>query len=374
MIYHLLPEAEPFSAKTGGALSRIVANIMRRDESHHVVCPSADDTWQIGNDRITTVSQLASFSRIRGNRFIPLPIVKRYLSHVFGPGKLDLKEGDLVWCHNRPMFAIALQQRARSSGAKIVYHFHDAHRRNETVWSFSQFQPDATVFISEYLRDEWLKAIPRLSSYRVVHNGADEKSFFPDRHSRSEDKRSPIVLFVGRLHPEKGAHVLVEAIRRLNDRGIKMECRIVGSAFASGTVDSQYIKRLKADAPDNIKFIGHCPADQIANEYRGADILCCPSQWAEPFGMVNIEAMACGTPVIASNVGAIPEIARTGGVLLFDHGSVESLVNALERMLIDTRFRNAMGVEALNAFKSHFQFDSIMKQYRIIVEELQSLP
>jgi hypothetical protein len=75
MIYHLLPENEPFSAFSGVAISRNVSNMMRLDPSRVVVCPKSDDSWGFGADRIMVVPAVHLLARIRGRRFKPvLPV------------------------------------------------------------------------------------------------------------------------------------------------------------------------------------------------------------------------------------------------------------------------------------------------------------
>ena len=75
---------------------------------------------------------------------------------------------------------------------------------------------------------------------------------------------------------------------------------------------------------------------QLAAEFRKAQIFCCPSTWSEPFGMVNVEAMATALPVIATAVGGIPEIFQEGGGLLIPSNSPGALAAAIELLLKDS--------------------------------------
>jgi glycosyltransferase involved in cell wall biosynthesis len=93
------------------------------------------------------------------------------------------------------------------------------------------------------------------------------------------------------------------------------------------------MRKLFKTKPSNVEFKGYRSAKDIGEEYRAADILCCPSIWQEPFGNVLIEAMACGIPVVATRVGGIPEIAAEGGVQLVEPNSAVELANALQKLI-----------------------------------------
>ena len=334
MIYHVLPESEPLSAVRGGALAHTVANLMKLDSSRAAVCPSADTTWGFPSDRVIVVPKLRFWEHARARRFYPEWVASRVLRLVFRRLIFMLREGDILWCHNRPAFAAALATPAKRAGAKLICHFHDGLDVGTARRSFRSFAPDAAIFVSEYMRKFWLELLPELRNTYTVHNGADEAEFYPPATS-TRDESIPMVLFVGRLHPTKGVHVLIDAMRILRDCGVPVRCRIVGSTFSGGSKETRYIKNLMASKPSNVTFAGFCSTREIANEYRSADILCCPSLWQEPFGKVNVEAMACGVPVVATRVGGIPEIAAEGGMVLVEPNSATDLAASLQRLVQD---------------------------------------
>jgi spore coat protein SA len=179
-----------------------------------------------------------------------------------------------------------------------------------------------------------------------------------------------VVLFVGRLVPPKGVHVLIEAMRLLQKRKVNILCRIVGASFLYGSKVTLYVRGLLKNSPSNVEFKGFCPQAQLANQYRAADIHCCPSVWQEPFGNVNIEAMACGIPVVATRVGGIPEIAADGGVLLVEPKSAVELADALQRLAEDDNLRAKIGAEGLNTFRRRFTWPAVCRQYREIADNL----
>lgn len=129
-------------------------------------------------------------------------------------------------------------------------------------------------------------------------------------------------LFVGRLSPEKGVGVLLEAWRRLPD----IPLTVVG--------DGPEHDRLVATAPSNVTFTGPLPRPEVEARMRAAAVLVVPSIWYEPFGLVVAEAMATGLPVAATRIGALPELVEPGVTgALFTPGSHGDLVDAVRACL-----------------------------------------
>jgi spore coat protein SA len=203
-----------------------------------------------------------------------------------------------------------------------------------------------------------------------IHNGADETRFYPAASGDRPPNPVPVILYVGRLHPEKGVHVLMAAMRILQERNVAAVCRVVGSSFSGGSKPTAYAKSLVRHRPSNVEFADFRIQTAIAEEYRSADILCCPSIFQEPFGSVNIEAMACGVPVVASRVGGIPEIAAEGGVILVEPNSAMQLADALERLIKDKDLRAKIAMDGLSSFRRRFTWPTIFKQYQEVTDAL----
>ncbi|HUB29809.1 MAG TPA: glycosyltransferase family 4 protein [Terracidiphilus sp.] len=369
MIYHILPEMEPFCDSRGGAISKNVANIMHFDGSRVVVCQNADDSWGYSADRIVVIDALRHYAKVKGRRNLPLWVTGPFFRHAFKPLIQRLNPGDLVWCHNQPFFAAALEENIRAKDARLVYHCHDPIAPPAVRAAFRSFKADAYVYVSEALRQRWLTLFPGLTNTYVVHNGADDKRFYPIPKAPSQDS-IPVILYVGRIHPEKGVHFLVEAIRILERRSVAVHCRVVGSSFSGGSKKTRYVKDLIRNSPRSIEFRGYRAARSIAEEFQQADICCCPSVYLEAFGNVNIEAMACGVPVVATRVGGIPEIASDGGVLLVDPGSAEQIADALESLVRDRTLRQRVAAEGLASYRRRFTWAVAVEHYAHIAASL----
>jgi spore coat protein SA len=179
-----------------------------------------------------------------------------------------------------------------------------------------------------------------------------------------------VALFVGRLIPEKGVHIFVDAMRILQANGIHVIGRIIGSTAFGTQESSDYVQRLKQNAPANVGFANYVSGPALAEEFRKAHVFCCPSTWSEPFGMVNVEAMATALPVVATAVGGIPEIFNEGGGILIPNNSPGDLAAAIESLLKDADKCRQLSCEGYRTFQKRYRWQQIRSQYRDLVGNL----
>jgi len=375
MVYHVLPEVEPFSERAGGALSRWAANVLRHDE-HRVICPSSDNTWGFAPERVQTHWGLRLYGRLLRKRSyrlrtsLRIPIAARILRGTAA----DLSEDDILYVHNRPEYILALRRRsmaksARAMKGKLVLHMHNDHLGNLSAAERASLRPHLTVFNSRFLEDLGRDQITALGRTAVLYNGADEACFHPAL--RSFEPQVPVVLFVGRLVPEKGVHVLVEAMRQLDRMRINVRAKIIGGVHFNDDSRSPYVAALQHDCPANVDFLPYMTGKPLADEFRRSSIFCCPSTWDEPFGMVNVEAMASGLPVVASAAGGIPEIFSRGGGVLVPKGRATELAFALRALIEDEPERLRIAAQALKIFQQRFRWSVIREEYRALIRTLE---
>ncbi|WP_159617401.1 D-inositol-3-phosphate glycosyltransferase [Arthrobacter zhaoguopingii] len=216
----------------------------------------------------------------------------------------------------------------------------------------------------------------------VVAPGVDLQTFNPGSREASRSllqfpERSFHVVFAGRIQKLKGPQVLVAAVRELVERrpDIPLTVSILGSRSGS---DALKLQPLIDDAGlhDIVRLYPPVKAAQLAHWFRAADVVVMPS-FSESFGLVALEAQACGTPVLAANVGGLPQAVSDGrtGLLVEGH-SAGGWAAALERLFDDTGYREALGRgAAVHALAFGWQRTALLtaQSYRTAVERFSSV-
>jgi starch synthase len=209
---------------------------------------------------------------------------------------------------------------------------------------------------------------------RVISNGIDVDQYQPRPNpsllaSYRIDPDKPFLIFVGRITRQKGILHLVHAIKYLSP-----EIQIVFCAGAPDTDEigremEERVQEARAQTRNEIVWIRQwIPRTQLITLYTHASLFVCPSVY-EPFGIVNLEAMACGTPVVASAVGGIPEIVvhgETGSLIPFDPKDpkkfVKDLAEAINRLFLSPEKLKEMGLKSRERVEKYYSWKSIARQ------------
>lgn len=211
---------------------------------------------------------------------------------------------------------------------------------------FRMFQTDNQYYIS--ISDAQRKPAPDLNYAATVYNGMrlDDVplSLEPEDH----------LIFVGRLTKEKGVAEAIEVAQKLS-----MELIIMGVPAKGSYWDS----KIKPNLGDSIRYGGILGHTELYKAYGRAKVTLVPIQWEEPFGLVIIESMACGTPVIAFRRGSVPEIVRDG-VNGFIVDTVDEMVEAVKK--IDTIDRAACRAYV----EQHFSIEKMVDSYERVFHEI----
>jgi glycosyltransferase involved in cell wall biosynthesis len=174
------------------------------------------------------------------------------------------------------------------------------------------------LFCSEYIRQVSGPDLPR---WRIAHPGFDAAAFTA-APAREWDWS---LAYVGRLDERKGVHLAIDALRHLPDDASLTVC---------GGGDDEYVSSLRARADGlDVRFIGAKPRDELRDVYAASDAVLFPVQWNEPWGLVPLEAMSVGRPVVASGTGGSAEYLRDGEncILYSPIDSAQALAEGVRR-------------------------------------------
>jgi spore coat protein SA len=368
--YYLLTEAEPFSEFAGGAISRWAGNVLRGEPNSVVVCPWADGSWNFPQESIQVLPGLARYKHFRRClQHLPWFLHRQVIRAVLRPLLKRVRSGDIVWIHNRPEFAIAITALVHRTGGRVVLHLHNSHLVERPEHLMKRVCVDRLVFVSEFLRQQARTKFPRLGTSSILYNGADPSIFFP-AVDRNGNPVTATVLFAGRLVEDKGIHILLDAMSLLEQEGVRLQAHIVGSSGFGTEKETDYTRRLKGSSTANVVFLPYCSGAGLGTLFREADMFCSPSVWEEPFGLVNVEAFACGLPVVSTRGGSSNEIFAHGGGILVERGSAVQLASALRLLAENPELRARLGQQGYAAFLEHFTWSSVRSQVEHIQKAL----
>jgi starch synthase len=238
---------------------------------------------------------------------------------------------------------------------------------------------DAVIAVSGAMRDDILGCYPDLdpARVRVVHNGIDTSLYRPDRGTDvleriGLDAGRPYVLFVGRITRQKGVPHLLRAVRDIDPAAQVVLC---AGAPDTPEIESEFreLYRELSAGRDGVHWIPQMlPRPDVVQLLTHAAVFVCPSVY-EPLGIVNLEAMACGTAVVASLVGGIPEVVEDGGTgLLVPLGDdfEAGLARALDSVLTDPGTARRMGEAGRRRAVGEFGWDTVARRTVRLYEEV----
>ena len=240
---------------------------------------------------------------------------------------------------------------SRRAGWTTVTTLHGRLDIPDLVPLYDEFQDMAVVSISDSQR----APLPRANWRATIHHGLPRDLY------RLHERPEPYLAFIGRISPEKRVDRAIEIARRAG-----LPIRIAAKIDA---VDERYFdeKISPLFVLPFVEYLGEIGEREKQALLGGATALLFPIDWAEPFGLVMIEAMACGTPVIAWRRGSVPEVLEEG-VSGFLVSTVDEAVAAVERAAkLDRRRCRA-------AFEARFTADRMARDYAALYEELTGMP
>jgi glycosyltransferase involved in cell wall biosynthesis len=197
----------------------------------------------------------------------------------------------------------------------------------------------------------------------ILRNGVDVKKFKPKEAERIDN----LVLFAGRIIRPKGLHVLLDSLGYVD---IPIHLRIAGPKQ-----DCKYAEMLGSNGKQErgihkVEWLGRIQQDKIMELYQKASVFANPAL-SDDFGIVNLEAAACETPIIASEVGGIKEFVKNGvNGILVPPNDPKKLANAIKKLLGNRKLREEYGKNGRKMVEDHFSWESVAKEAVRIYEEV----
>jgi glycosyltransferase involved in cell wall biosynthesis len=197
---------------------------------------------------------------------------------------------------------------------------------------------------------------------QIIPNGVDIHRFSTPK---DRDWETPHMLFVGRLVYQKGLDVLVQALGEIKD--LPWQLKLVGDGPHHSILES-LVNEL--GIADRVEFKGWLGSQALSHQYRDANLFVFPSRHE---GMPNavLEAMACGLPVIASNIAGNEELVVPGETgLLVQPEDPYAFQNALKILLPNPKLRKQMGLASRKRVEEHYTWDQVARQYLSLVQKI----
>jgi len=221
---------------------------------------------------------------------------------------------------------------------------------------------DAVITCSAYMRDQVRDLFGRPdAAIDVVPNGVDVSWFALDPEEVRAFRRTlaadgtRLVLFAGRLEYEKGVQTVLHALERVTDRAGAVRFLVAGVGTYTDELRA-LVDRLGLG--HRVRFTGFLDERALRLHYAAADVAVAPSLY-EPFGLVAAEAMACGTPVVASDTGGLREILAGGHGLTFAPEDAEGLADRIVEVLTDDALAADLVARGLRHVRARFDWDDV---------------
>lgn len=370
LIAFVTPGTHPIPSGTGTSVERVVHEATSRLSAHvNVVVFGKHEAAKPVREEVNGICYIRPKP---GKRATYLQTVRSWLREL---------RPDIIQVENRPVYAAALKRALPRARIWLSLHsttFFSPPALTARRRSVCLRRAERIIANSAFLKRR-LHALTKGLTVHTVYPGVDADMFRSrweaDMAERvAEEKRAAgfagkkLVLFAGRLIPIKGPHHLLRiwpVIARKHPDAVLL---LIGGARYGSNAQTPYVRRLRALAARSgaqVRFVPFVPYEQMPTWYRMADIAVVPSGRREAFGLVNVEAMACGVPVIATASGGIKEIVAHGetGLLVPTVNPRGPLLAAIDQALSDQTLCESLGRKAAERARALFNWDRTAQSY-----------
>jgi spore coat protein SA len=282
-----------------------------------------------------------------------------YIHHVISHMK---DEYDLIHVFNRPKWVNAIADAFPKAAISLSIHNEMflpskiSKADGEKCVQKVKFISTVSRFIAEGIKKLYPEASSKL---RTVYSGVDIHRYLPvwsDEAAALKNQlkakyglaNKKVVLYVGRLSPKKGAHILIKAVGKTLLTHPDTALVIVGSKWYGENQEDSYVRQVKQMSQEldtNIILTGFLPPKEVISHYYLGDVFVCASQWREPLARVHYEAMAAGLPIITTDKGGNAEVVRgTGnGIVISEYNQPQAFADAITYLLDQPSIALEMG-------------------------------
>ena len=286
-------------------------------------------------------------------------------------------EPDIVHTHGYFASVISRLAAKKAGIPVIIAHVHstywDYHKRHVLIERKLSRFTDKIICCSRAV-ESFVRDFEKIEGDKtiVIYNGADEERFFPSQDAQSiraefgMDKKDPVVGTVSSLTPHKGHHDLLRAASLVLEEIPSVKYLLVGDGPLRERLEEQ---AKKANIHSSVIFTGE--REDIPEVLSLMDVFVLPSSSREGLGLAIIEAMAAGKPVVATEIGGIPEVVKDGETgLLVAPGNPEALARATLRLLRDPNAARVMGEQGRIRFEEKFTKNRMVREIEDLYTDL----
>lgn len=294
---------------------------------------------------------------------------------------------DLIHIFNRPRLVLPI--RGVAPNARLILSLHndmfETAKIPQAEAEKALDELEALVCVSNYVGKRVATLYPQAQpKLQTIYSGVDLNQFAPRWSQRAEKTRKalrsqhgigkgPVVLFVGRLSPKKGADVLLQAMALVARKQTNASLVLVGSKWYGDNKVSDYVayvRALAARSPARVVSTGFVLPQEIEQWFWTGDLLVCASQWQEPLARVHYEAMAAGLPIVTTDRGGNAEVVKGfgNGTVVATPEEPSAFAKEILAILGDSRLQEQMGKRGRSLAEERFSWGRVVKEIRSVWE------
>ncbi|MET3699138.1 glycosyltransferase involved in cell wall bisynthesis [Bacillus oleivorans] len=371
-IAFICTEKLPSPAVKGGAIQMMIDGIVPYlKENHEITIFSVTDP------------SLSDYEQTCGVTYRRFP---RNGYRFFVADELKKREFDIIHVCNRPRH-IPLYKEASPVSHFILSVHNEMFAQNKISDEEGKMAIEkvtAITTVSQFIKDTIVARFPEAEEKTsVVYSGVDLSEFQPvwskpGQKIRNEmrkkygiPKNSKVILFIGRLSPSKGPHILIQAMNHILLKHEDTVLVIVGGKWFSDNRVNKYVRylhTLAAPYDNHIIFTNYVPASDIYHMYVMGDLFVCSSQWNEPLARVHYEAMAAGIPILTTDRGGNAEVIQDeeNGLLIKDYKNPYEYARIINAMLEFPGFGSWLSQNGRRVVEEKFDFKHVADRFEAV--------